>query len=171
MKQSYINEIKNYSFITAGSIILAIGIVVFFIPVQIATGGTPGIAIILHYITGMPTGMLMTAVNIPLLIAGFRMLGKGFAVRTVITIVLSSILIDLFSEVVKLPQITESTMLATLYGGDMCRCRGRVDSERERLSRRFDNSSEAHSRTHRDKAGANHHVYRPDNYHIIRFHI
>ncbi len=117
MKQSYINEIKNYSFITAGSIILAIGIVVFFIPVQIATGGTPGIAIILHYITGMPTGMLMTAVNIPLLIAGFRMLGKGFAVRTVITIVLSSILIDLFSEVVKLPQITESTMLATLYGG------------------------------------------------------
>jgi len=117
MQQSYTNEIKNYAFITAGSVVLAIGIVIFLIPGKIATGGTPGMAIILHYITDLPTGMLMIAVNIPLLIAGFRMLGKGFALRTIVTIIQSSILIDIFTEVIKLPHITESTMLATLYGG------------------------------------------------------
>jgi len=110
-------ELKNYFFITAGSITLALGIVLFLIPGQIATGGTPGVAIILHYLTNLPTGMLMTAVNIPLLLAGYKLLGRGFAFRTIVTIVLASIFIDLFTEVVKLPQITQSTMLATLYGG------------------------------------------------------
>jgi len=111
------NEIFNYTYIIIGSALLAFGVVSFIIPGQIATGGTPGIAILLHYVTGLPTGMLMVAVNIPLLAAGMKVLGKRFALRTVFAIFFSSALIDLFTQFFHIPALTESTMLATLYGG------------------------------------------------------
>jgi len=111
-----ISEAKNLSLITTGSIFLALGIVLFIIPGQITTGGTPGMAVILHYITGLPTGVLMTAVNAPLLLAGYKMLGKGFALRTIVAIITSSAFIDIFMQVLS-HSITESTMLNTLYGG------------------------------------------------------
>lgn len=110
-------QIINYAYIIAGSALLALGVVGFIIPGQIATGGTPGIAILLHYLTGLPTGMLMVAVNIPLLAVGMKILGKGFAVRTIFAIFVSSVFIDFISHYAQLPKITDSTMLATLYGG------------------------------------------------------
>lgn len=61
------NEISNFAYIITGSALLAFGVVSFIVPGQIATGGTPGIAILLHYVTGLPTGLLMVkVVNVPL---------------------------------------------------------------------------------------------------------
>jgi len=111
------NELKNSIYILTGSAVMALGIVLFLIPGKIATGGTPGAAIILHYLTSLPTGILMTAINIPLLAVGYKMLGRGFAIRTITAIVISSFFIDFFSIVVHFPSVTDSTMLATLYGG------------------------------------------------------
>ena len=110
-------EIVNYLYLIAGSAILAFGVAAFIIPGGIATGGTPGAAILLHHLTGLPTGMLMTAVNIPLLAAGIKVIGRGFALRTVAAIIISSVFIDILTHFFALPLITESTMLATLYGG------------------------------------------------------
>lgn len=111
------NEISNFAYIITGSALLAFGVVSFIVPGQIATGGTPGIAILLHYVTGLPTGLLMAAVNVPLLGAGFKLLGRSFALRTIFAIFLSSFFIDIFTQYFHLPKVTESTMLATLYGG------------------------------------------------------
>lgn len=111
------NELINLIHIIFGGVLLAAGVSFFILPGEIATGGTPGIAILLHHLTNLPTGFLVVAVNIPLYIAGIKMLGKGFAVRTTIAILLMSALIDLFSQFDFAGQITESTMLATLYGG------------------------------------------------------
>jgi len=71
------SEIINYSFIALGSLIMAIGVVGFLSPNHIATGGTAGLAIVLHHIIKLPIGVLMAIVNVPLLLVSLKYLGKN----------------------------------------------------------------------------------------------
>ncbi len=111
------SEIKNYLFVVSGSAFLAIGVVFFFIPNNITTGGGPGLAVLLHHLTGINVGILMVAVNVPLLIIGIKYLGKMFAVRSIVTIVLSSALIDFLLITLKVGGLTDDILLASVFGG------------------------------------------------------
>ncbi len=111
------SEIKNYLFVVSGSAILALGVVFFFIPNNITTGGGPGLAVLLHHLTGINVGILMVAVNVPLLIIGIKYLGKMFAVRSIVTIVLSSALIDFLLVTLKVGGLTDDILLASVFGG------------------------------------------------------
>ena len=111
------SELKNILLICLGAAFLALGVVFFLAPNRIATGGTPGVAILLHFIVDLPIGGLMVLINLPLLLIGAKMLGRSFAIRTVGAILLTSVLIDLFSEILRLPALSNNLLLATLYGG------------------------------------------------------
>lgn len=110
-------ELLNYAFIIVGSFSLAFGVVGFLAPNKIATGGTAGLAIVLHYITNLPTGTLLALINIPLLAVSVKYLGKYFAIKTIITIILMGVFIDLLAEIIRLPALSNQPLLATLYGG------------------------------------------------------
>lgn len=112
-------EIKNYSYIFFGSLFLSLGVVSLFIPNAIVTGGTSGMAILLHYLLGLPTGVMMVAVNAPLLLIGAKYLGKRFTLRTVVTIVLSAVFIDVFTEVLHVKALSHNVILASLFGGGL----------------------------------------------------
>lgn len=110
-------EVKNYLFIVLGSLFLSLGVVLFFIPNALVTGGTSGMAILLHYLLEFPTGMMMVAVNAPLLLLGAKYLGRTFTVRSIVTIVLSSLFIDFFNEFLHVNALTKDVILAALFGG------------------------------------------------------
>jgi len=110
-------ELKNFSFIFVGSLFLGLGVVGFFVPNGLLTGGTAGLSLLLHYVTSYTVGSLMIAVNIPLLIIGGKYLGKMFAIRTIITILLISLVIDVFAQIVHLQPFILDTILAALFGG------------------------------------------------------
>ena len=111
------DEIINYTFIISGTFILALAVVGFFLPNQIITGGTAGLALLLHYITPLTIGSLIALINLPLLILGSRYLGKMFAIRTVITIVLISLFVDFLAQIVKLEPFILDTILSSIFGG------------------------------------------------------
>ncbi|MBT3205896.1 MAG: YitT family protein [Gammaproteobacteria bacterium] len=111
------SEIKNYLFVVSGSAILALGVVFFFISNNITTGGGPGLAVLLHHLTGINVGILMVAVNAPLLIIGIKYLGKMFAVRSIVAIVLSSAFIDFLLITLKVGGLTDDILLASVFGG------------------------------------------------------
>ncbi len=110
-------EIKNYTFIGLGALFLGLGVTLFFIPNALVTGGTSGMAILLHYLLDLPTGMMMVAVNAPLLFLGAKYLGRAFTLRSIVTIVLSSLFIDLFNEVLHVSALTNDVILAAVFGG------------------------------------------------------
>ena len=94
---------KDYSLILIGSFILAAGFVYFVTPHRIVPGGVYGIAIVVHYLTanmfsfwpdGIPIGLFGLILNIPLTIAGIKILGPRFGVKTIIGFVLTSVFID-----------------------------------------------------------------------------
>lgn len=118
MKEFNFNqELKNYAYILIASIILAIGIVGFFSPNKIITGGTAGLALLLHYITPLTIGTLIAAVNLPLVLIGWKYLGKMFAIRTIITILIISLAIDFFDKVIMLKPFVLEMPLASIFGG------------------------------------------------------
>ncbi len=110
-------EVFNYLFIALGSIALALGVVGFLEPNKIATGGTAGLAIILHTILNLPTGSLMALINIPLLLLGWKHLGRNFALKSTVCIGLISFCIDFLAEFIQLESLSNSLFLSTLYGG------------------------------------------------------
>lgn len=108
----------DYALLTIGAALLAINIDLFLVPNRIVSGGATGIATILHIQFGLPTGLVVLIINIPLFIAGVRWAGgMRFAVRTLYATVVMSVLTDLFVPwVATIPPITQP-LLFTLYGG------------------------------------------------------
>ena len=100
-----------------GSLMLALGVVLFFVSNNITTGGSPGMALLLYNITGFSIGSMMFTFNMILLLLGMKYLGKRFAIKTAITIVLTSFFIDFFIKFMHLGSITDDMFLATVFGG------------------------------------------------------
>lgn len=111
------SELKNYGFIVLGSLFLSLAVVGFFAPNQMITGGTAGLALLLHYISPLSVGSLIILINIPLLIIGNKYLGKIFVVKTIITLVLISFFIDFITHVINLKPFILDTSLSAIFGG------------------------------------------------------
>ncbi len=116
-KLSISNEIKSSLFILLGALCISISVVLFFVPHNFTTGGTPGMAILLHHLTDYSIGTIIIAVNIPLLIWGLKYLGKVFTIKTIITIFLISVFIDTFSSIFINTQLISNILVAAIFGG------------------------------------------------------
>ena len=78
-----------------GSVLYAAGIVCFVNPANMAPGGMSGVAILLNYLWGLPIGTMTIVLNIPLLILSYIFLGKSLTWKTVKSLVISSLMVDL----------------------------------------------------------------------------
>lgn len=89
--------LKGYMFITIGAVIAGLAINIFLVPYKIAPGGLSGLATVLFYLSNgkLPVGAVMLAINIPLFLLGFKLIGKKFFFRTVFGTLVLSIIIDL----------------------------------------------------------------------------
>ncbi len=99
-----------------GSFIMSIGIFSFVEPINIAPGGVSGIALMANYLAGVPVGAAALAINVPLIIAGWRFLGKECVIKTIITATISSIVLD-WVVTPFFPQYEGSPLLAAVFGG------------------------------------------------------
>jgi len=86
----------DYFAVAVGAAIMAIGIGVFLVDAKVVPGGVSGLSMSIHFITGLPVGMLMWILNIPLYIWGVKELGKEFGIRTFYGFTLNSFFIDFF---------------------------------------------------------------------------
>ncbi|MCX7544647.1 YitT family protein [Marinicella gelatinilytica] len=113
---NWIEETKNLLKILLGSALMAVAISLFLVPAKIITGGTPGLAMIIYFLSDISMGVAMLLVNIPLLIAGFHFVDLGFAIRSIITMIITAVLVDVTAAFVPFPEL-HSLLLSTLYGG------------------------------------------------------
>jgi len=116
-RRNVLLNVRDVVVIMVGSAITALAYVLFLIPHHIVPGGVSGVAMLLHYVVKTPVGLVAIALNVPIFIWGMRELGRMFGVKSVVGVVLSSLLIDFFTYVVKLHSVTNSRILAAVYGG------------------------------------------------------
>ena len=108
------NIFVRYGVILLGSLIYAAAISLFLDPNHLAPGGVTGIAIIINHLSGIPTGILILCINVPLLIVGVYKFGFKFLLSTMFAILVSSAAVDLLSP---LGPLTQDRLLASLSGG------------------------------------------------------
>ncbi len=112
--------LKEYTIITFGVLLVAIGVHFFKFPNNISTGGVTGIAVVLNQIIPfLSASNIVTILNAFLLIIGFIFLGKEFGIKTVYGATLLSIMLELFDLLDKfLPftlPMTDQPVLEMLY--------------------------------------------------------
>lgn len=76
-----------------GTLLVALAVVMFQHS-GLLTGGTAGIAFLLHYLLDWPLGATFFALNLPFYWLAWRGLGARFALRTFVAVVLVSVLVD-----------------------------------------------------------------------------
>jgi uncharacterized membrane-anchored protein YitT (DUF2179 family) len=119
LKKDLKRNLANLSLVTLGSVVMAIGYALFLIPHHFVPGGVSGIAMIINYFTRLPLGVLIMVLNIPVFIVGIKIMGREYGLRSLLGMVISSVLIDFFYEVLKLKSATDNAILAAIYGGFM----------------------------------------------------
>ncbi len=103
-KTDFMKFIKEYALITAGIMLVVIGVYFFKFPNNFSTGGVTGLAIILSKVTegSISSGTIVLIINILLLIVGYLVLGRSFGNRTVYGSLLLSVSLQVLEILVPL---------------------------------------------------------------------
>ncbi len=117
MKSKAFKTIKEYFFISLGTLMLTIGVYFFKIPNGFATGGVSGIGTILGNITPeVSSAMWIMIINIALLFIGFIFLGRSNGIKTVFCSLLFSFLTYAFELFLPLDNpLTDQPLLELVY--------------------------------------------------------
>lgn len=107
-------KIYNFISIAVGTVFVSLSVNLFFLKLKIAPGGVSGLATVIHYLTKVPIGTIVFVLNIPLFIIGIIAFGKKFGIKTFLTTLFMSLVLN-YTEF--LPQLTDDLFLASLFGG------------------------------------------------------
>ena len=126
LKRKLGREANDYLAITFGLICYAIGWAAFLLPYQISTGGVTGIAAIIYYATGVEIQVSYFVINAVFLIAGLKVLGPKFGIKTIYAIFMLTFLLWFFQMLLKdeegvLPQLLGpgQDFMATVVGAGL----------------------------------------------------
>ena len=109
-------NIKEFALITIGILLVAISVVYFFEPNNIAAGGITGLAIVInHYIPFISIGPLVLMMDAVLFVIALIVLGAKFGAKTIYSSVLLSVSMWLMQTFIPI-NITNDLMLATIFG-------------------------------------------------------
>ena len=101
-----------------GSALFAAGFSLFLQPNDLNSGGISGLAMVLVELLGFGSvGSLSIVVNLPLFVLGGLKIGKKFFAGSLIGMLFSSVLIDVFALV---PMPPTEPLIGALYGGVIC---------------------------------------------------
>jgi uncharacterized membrane-anchored protein YitT (DUF2179 family) len=107
---------QEFLLLTSGAVIQAVNVNLFLLPGNLAPGGVSGAAIIIREFTGWPIGVMMFIINIPLVVIGFRQLGRfRFLIRMMYVVILTSVIVDLSAIWLPAAGIVDDLMLNALY--------------------------------------------------------
>lgn len=114
MKKVVFENVFDYIMILIGSALAAFALSCVLIPNSILDGGVNGISIIINILTDFKLSILIIGINIPFIYIGYKNLGFGFLIKTLLSIVGLSIFLDVFEGLDYV--LTDNTILATIYG-------------------------------------------------------
>lgn len=97
-----------------GAAMMSVALEIFLVPNQLIDGGITGISIMISHIFHIPLGIILTLLNLPFLVIGYKQIGKTFALSTLFAVVLMSIGTQLLHPVAPL---TGEPLLAAVFGG------------------------------------------------------
>ncbi len=121
---TFFRSAKEYFLITVGILLYTLAWSIFLTPNNLIGGGVSGISAMLQYATGIKMGYSYFAINVILLITSFLVIGPAFGMKTIYAIVLASIGLNVFQNII--PQsiiqdfgLSNGKLMCAIIGGMM----------------------------------------------------
>lgn len=117
MKTNWRKSLETIISVLLGNVFLAVAVAAFIVPHGIIMGGATGVALTInHYVDGN-LSVVIFIVNMVLFVLGTFVLGKKFALTTLISTIVYPVSLSVVQAVPGITRLTENVMLASLYGG------------------------------------------------------
>ena len=123
MKEKYLQEFKKaieprrLLMVLLGNTIYCLGVVAFILPLELITGGTTGIGLIINHFWGVPLEIFAAIFNAIMFAIAWFMLGASFAITTVVSTVYYPFILAVLQKVECLQNLTTDHMLGTICAG------------------------------------------------------
>ncbi len=111
---------KDYIMIFIGLISYALGLTGFLLPNKIVTGGLAGITVLIKSATDIPLWVSYITINVILLGVAWKIVGKNFVIKTIISVAVLTLLIRYGETYIKEPIIHADALLSSIIGAIFC---------------------------------------------------
>lgn len=117
-KPKYLNTIKTLIYIIVGATVFGVGVQGFIVPHQLLSGGISGLSLIIYYITQgvLSLGAINFLLNIPVLYAAWRWLGRWHLGVTLFGTLFMSVIINVLAPLSTL-ELTHNPIIGGILGG------------------------------------------------------
>lgn len=115
--QNILSFLSSFLLVIGGNGLYALAVKLFLLPAGLVTGGTTGIALALHHGTGFSISLFVLIFNVIMLIAGYALLGKKFAVTTIVSTFSYPLALEVLNRLLGDLVITRDIFLCTVFSG------------------------------------------------------
>lgn len=100
-----------------GNALYSLVVAVFLEPSGLITGGATGIALAVNRLAGLPVSSVMLVINVAMLLVGWALLGRRFALSTLASSFLSPLTLALWERLLAGYVLTQDLLLCALFAG------------------------------------------------------
>ena len=100
-----------------GNFLQALSVKLFVLPANLMSCGTTGIGLVVNELTGIPLTVFIFLFNVVMLTIGWIVLGKRFAMTTILSSILFPSILECLNQVMGEVQITDNMILNVLFAG------------------------------------------------------
>ena len=116
-QKSLLKKLLPMLAVVVGNLLYALSVKVFLLPTGLITGGTTGLAMIVERLTGLPVSVFVLVFLVPMLLLGGWLLGRAFALTTVVSSLLYPAFLEMFNLLLGDFVLTEELLLNTIFFG------------------------------------------------------
>lgn len=110
-------DMKKLFWVISGNTIYCLGIVAFILPLELITGGTTGLGLIVEYYFNFPLGVFTVVFNVAMFVIAWWVLGVSFALTTLVSTFYFPFILSVMQKIEVLQEMTTDPLLATICAG------------------------------------------------------
>lgn len=111
------NKILRLFLVLGGNTVYALSAKLFLLPANLISCGTTGLSLVVNALTGMPVTAFIFLFNMVMLAVGWFILGKKFAMTTVISSIFYPAALEILNWVLGDVSVTDNLLLNALFAG------------------------------------------------------
>lgn len=112
-----IRRILTFAAVLVGNCLYTLTVKLFLLPAGLISTGTTGIALAVNHLTGLSMPLFILLFNLAMLVLGWWMLGRQFALTTVFSSLFYPVALEILNRSLGDIRITDNLLLCTLFAG------------------------------------------------------
>lgn len=112
-----VKRLISFGLVVAGNVIYAFAIKLFLLSMNMISSGTTGLALVVNHMAGVPVSVFIFCFNAAMLVLGWCVLGRKFAMTTVFSSLFYPVALEVLNRVLGDVRLTDNMMLSVLFAG------------------------------------------------------